>query len=182
MDFDALQLVWDSQTQRPLYAVNEEALHQSIRRQHEEFCRRSARWQVREMATGSGFSLLMLGLAGVLALGDPAWLATRSWIRVPVSHWDVAALLVSGIWVHYGAYMLRARHCQLRREEAFASTIRGDLDRAVGHVEFQIRTARGIVWWGFVPAWLAMVLWMAVMLHLKGVRGLEYPVLAGGRS
>lgn len=180
MELEALKVIWDSQNNEPLYAVNEKALHALVRRRNLDFARRAAWWQFREIAVGAVFGMGMLGLAGLLALSDPAWLVTIPWIRVAVTPWDIAALvLAAGIWFYYAAYMFNARRLQLRREENFASSLRGDLERALDHVDFQIRIARSIVWWGFVPAWIAMVLWMIVAMHLKDVRAGGYILLAG---
>jgi hypothetical protein len=75
--------------------------------------------------------------------------------------------------------MFGARRRQGRREENFGTSLRGDLDRALDHVGFQIRIARSIVWWGFLPAWVATVLWIVVFLRLKGVHMWAYGMIAG---
>jgi hypothetical protein len=178
MDFEAMRVIWDSQNREPLYAINEAALHAIVRRRNRDFQRRAAWWQFREIVIGVIFGLVMLGLATLLGLGDSAWLARFPWIRVAVSRGDVVALIVAaGIWFYYGAFMFRARRRQLLREADFASSLQGDVERALDHANFQIRIARSIVWWGFVPAWIAMVLLMAVALHLKDVRAPGYIML-----
>jgi hypothetical protein len=63
--------------------------------------------------------------------------------------------------------MWSARQRQLRREEDLASTLRGDLDRALAHLEFRIRMARSIVWWGLVPCWLGASLAVVVLFRLR---------------
>jgi cytochrome bd-type quinol oxidase subunit 2 len=62
--------------------------------------------------------------------------------------------------------MYRARQRQLRREEVFESTLRGDIERALAQTEFQTTTARNIVWWGLIPLWLAGALWVLTVCHL----------------
>jgi len=168
MDFDQMKMIWDSQNEEPLYAVNETALHAMVRRRGEQLHRCAARCHLFEIVSGTAFGAGMFVLAGILAWGDPAWLISLSWINVPVTGGDAAMLGLSGtIWFYYAAYMWGARRRQLRREEDFASSLRGDLDRALSHVEFQIRMARSIVWWGLVPCCLGAYLCIVVLFHLK---------------
>lgn len=178
MDFEELKVVWSSQSNEPLFTLNEAALHAIIRRRNEEVHRRAARCQVGEMVGGVVFGLLMIVLAAVLALGDPAWLASSKWIRVPVEQWHAAALfLAGGIMFYYAAYMYGCRRRQLRREEDYASSLRGDLERALAHVDFQIRIARSIVWWGLIPQWVATGLWCVVFFHLLGASAEHYVLI-----
>jgi hypothetical protein len=180
MNFEEMKVIWDSQHREPLYAFNKDALHAIVRRRNADFNRRAAWSQFREIAIGLVFGALMLGCAGMFALGDPTWLVSLSWIHVPVSVWDARALTAAAvIWFYYAAYMFGARRRQGRREENFGTSLRGDLDRALDHVGFQIRIARSIVWWGFLPAWVATVLWIVVFLRLKGVHMWAYGVIAG---
>ncbi len=167
MEFSELKMIWDSQNEEPLYAMNEAALHRVVRRRSEEINRCMSRCYLMEIASGFIFGGFMLVCAGALAFGNAAWLATFSWIKVTVSRWDSAALFVaSAIWFYYGAYMYLARKRQLRREELFDSTLRGDIDRALAQTEFQVRVARRIVWWGLIPVWVATGLWVLTVFHL----------------
>lgn len=58
---------------------------------------------------------------------------------------------------------------------AFVS-IRGDLERALDHIAFQIRIAHGIVWWGLIPAWFTAGRFVVVLFHLRH----PPPGVAGG--
>ena len=179
MDFEELKVIWDSQNKEPAFTLNEAALHAIVRRRNEETHRCAARCQVADIVGGVGFSLVSFVLAGVLALGDAAWLGSLKWIRVPVSHWHVAALfLCVGIMFYYAAYMYGARRRPLRREEDFATSLRGDLDRAIAHVDFQIRIARSILWWGLIPQWVSAGIWCAVILHLVGASAKNYVAIS----
>jgi hypothetical protein len=175
MEFSELKMIWDSQNEEPLYAMNEAALHGVVRRRNEETNRCISRCYLVEIATGAACGALMLVCAGVLVFGSPAWLATFSWIRVAVSRWDSLGLLVAGgVWFYYCAYMYLARKRQLQREELFAATLRGDIDRALAQTEFQVATARSIVWWGLIPVWVATALWVLILLHLSAKPGWTY--------
>ncbi len=171
MNFEDVKVIWDSQNEQPLFAVNETALHAMVRRRNRA-SRRGAAWtQYREIVLGLIFSLLMIGTVGVITSADPAGVAGFSWIRVPASSGHVAALSIAAVlWLYYAVYMFAARRRQLRRDESFGSSLQGDIERGLDQLEFQIRIARSIVWWGFVPVWIACALWIVVVFHLKDVK------------
>src|SRR6266404_4555681 len=164
MEFDELKMIWDSQNQEPLYAMNEAALHGIVQRKNQEWNRCLSCCFAAEITIGVVCGALMLICAAALIFADSAWLAALSWTKVAPSRWDIAALLgASGIWLYYSTYMFLARKRRQRRVEVFDSTLRGDLDRALAETDFRIALARSIVWWGLVPVWLATALWLAVL-------------------
>ena len=169
MEFEEMKRIWDSQNREPLYAMNEGALHRVVQRRLHDWQRCLSLSFAVEISVGLFCGVVMLMYAGVLVFGDPAWLFRRSGAGMTVSRWDIAALLVAGgIWFYYGAFMMVVRNRQVRREEVFESTLRGDIDRALAQTDFQIATARNIVWWGITPVWVAAGLFVGALFHLKG--------------
>ncbi len=167
MELSELKMIWDSQNEEPLYAMNEAALHGVVRRRNEEINSCISRCYMLEITMGVLCGALMLIGAFSLTFGGPAWLAIFSSVKAAVTPWDRLGLLAaSGIWFYYSAYMYRARTRQVRREEIFESTLRGEIDRALAQTEFQVAMARNIVWWGLVPVWVATTLWVLIALHL----------------
>jgi hypothetical protein len=167
MEFNEMKMIWDSQTQEPLYAMNEAALHGIVQRKNQEWNRCLSCCFAAEITIGLACGALMLLCVGGLIFGEPAWLASLPWMKVTASRWDILALLVAGgIWFYYSAYMYLARKRQQRRVEVFDSSLRGDLERAIARTDFQIGLARSIVWRGLVPVWVATALWLAVLYRL----------------
>ena len=175
MEFNELKMIWDSQNQEPLYAMNEAALHGIVQRKNQEWNRCLSCCFAAEITIGVVCGALMLICAGVLIFADRTWLDALSWMKVAPSRWDIAALLAaSGIWFYYSAYMFLARKRQQRRVEVFDSTLRGDLDRALAETDFRIALARSIVWRGLVPVWIAAALWLAVLYRLLAMPAWSY--------
>ena len=180
MEFEEMKLIWDSQNNEPLYAMNEGALHRVVQRRLTNWQTCLSRSFAVEIAVGLACGVLMLVYAAVLVFGDPAWVIRRSGGQIVVSPWDLAALIAaSAIWFYYGVFMMMARVRQMRREEAFDSTLRGDIERALAHVDFQITTARNIVWWGIIPAWVAALLFVVALFHLKSSPLWVYLLIGG---
>jgi hypothetical protein len=179
MDFEQLKVIWDSQNDEPLYAVDGAALHAIVRRRKEQEHRRTAWCYGREIAINIVMGFVMFVGAGLLAWADRDWLQSLSWINVPVTPWHVAAFAVGGaIWIYCANHMWSARRRQLRREESMAATLHGDLERASAHIAFQIAIARSIVWWGLLPSWFAAGLSIVVVFHLKGAPSWAFAMMA----
>jgi hypothetical protein len=180
MEFEEMKMIWDAQNHEPLYALNEPALHRVVQHRLRDWQRSMARCFALEITIGAVCGVAMLVCASVLAFGDPAWLATVSWIKAPVTRGHVWALLAAAaIWFYYVVYMVWSRKHQQRRVEAFDSSLRGDLDRALSQTDFQVATARNIVWWGLIPVWVAVALWVATLFHLEAGPVWAYALLGG---
>ena len=183
MDFEQVKVIWDSQNEAPLYAVDQTSMHGIIRRRQQAEHRRTAWRYGREIAINALVGSVMAVLAAALAFADSDWLQSLSWINVPVKGWHIGAMFVGAvIWFFCAGYMWTARRWQMRREERFDRSLQGDLKRALDHIAFQIRIARSIVWWGLVPSWIAAVLWVVVLFHLKGAPAWAYGLLAGAMA
>ena len=168
MEFSEMKIIWDSQNQEPLYAMNEAALQAIIRRRNQESERCLSRCFATEITAGVICGALMFLCAGALLVSGPAMLAALPRMKTAPSVWDILALVAAGgIWFYYSAYMYLARKRQLRRVETFDSSLRGNLERSLSQTDFQIALARDIVLWGLVPVWLAGALWVVTLLHLK---------------
>ena len=168
MEFSEMKIIWDSQNQEPLYAMNEAALQAIIRRRNQESERCLSRCFAIEITVGVICGALMFLCAGALLVSGPALLAALPRMKAAASVWDILALVAAGgIWFYYSAYMYLARKRQQRRVETFDSSLRGNLERSLSQTDFQIALARDIVWWGLVPVWLAGALWVVTLLHLK---------------
>jgi hypothetical protein len=168
MEFSEMKVIWDSQNQEPLYAMNETALRAIVQRRNQESERCLSRCFATEITVGVICGALMFLCAGALFVNGPAVLAALPRMRTAASGSDILTLMAAGgIWFYYSTYMYLARRRQKRRVETFDSSLRGNLERALSQTNFQIALARGIVWWGLVPVWLAGVLWVVTLVHLK---------------
>ena len=175
MEFNELKMIWDSQNQEPLYAMNEAALRGIVQSRNREWNRCLSCCFATEITIGLVCGALMLICAAVLLFADADWLAAVSWVKVAPSLWDVAALLAAGgIWFYYSGYMFRARKQRQERVEVFDSTLRGDLDRALVETDFRIALARNIIWRGLVPVWVASTLWLVVLYRLLALPAWSY--------
>jgi hypothetical protein len=168
MEFEELKVVWSAQGEAPLFTLREADLHAVVKRRMDETSRSAAcRFRV-EIAISVIAATAMLGLATYLLFGRAGWVPAFAWPKVPASGLDIAALTVAGgVWLYFAAYMSQARNRLVRCGEHFESSLRGDIDRALEQVQFQIKVATDIVWRGFVPVYAAVSLWVFVVFRLS---------------
>jgi hypothetical protein len=165
MDLEELKVIWDAQNQAPRFALNEADLHAIVQRRIQESTRSAAcRYRV-EIAISVICGLLALAVAGIFASGQVEWLAKFS--KIAPTRWDIAALFgVGGTVLYFAFYLNRARVRLQRSGETFESSLRGDIERALARLDFQIKIAKDIVWWGFIPVYAAVTLWILVLFRL----------------
>lgn len=138
MDFDEMRVVWDSQAQRKVYAIDQTALHNLVRKRSRTLGCESNVEEIGMMAI-CAFLILDLGLEPLLKGTDP--------------HQYVGSALFALVGLH----MWLSRRKRLRTEQSFDATLTGDLSRAIFRVESRIRLARNFVWWFLAPAGIAFL-------------------------
>ena len=170
MEFEEMRLVWDSQKNEPLYAVNRAGLHAMLIRKSRAV-RRAVFWQdLREISMGICACALLVTFAGLLMNGEPHRLAEWFNIKVHSTVADLLALFLAGVlWFEYSIYRLIGRKRQEFRERQFNTSLGGDLEREISRADYQIRTTRTVFWWGLLPIWTGNYLFLYVaarLLHL----------------
>jgi hypothetical protein len=165
MEFEDMKVIWDSQEKAPLYAMNEEGLHDLLRGKGRKF-RRLIFWQQWQSYLSSLFVVLVifaiLGAHFLGAFNEPGELA-------PTTGWDVMALLVAAAcWIQFAVSIYIGQKRQERREREFAGTLLGDVDRDIEQTRYQITTRRNIVT-GFIPPYVGACLIQLVVFRSQGL-------------
>ena len=177
MDFKELKVIWDSQTAEPLYAIDQAALHQIVKRRNANFRRCVSRGYRIEIGSSLLFGGMFL-VGAVLLFLDPAWLIQRGWVRVQTSGWDIATLLLSAAtWFYSAGYMIIARRRQQPGTSSLESTLRGDLELALEQTQFEIKLMKRLLWHGALPVWCAATLGCIAIYRLKGASPQHYLML-----
>ena len=119
MEIEDLQKIWNEQKGENMYAINETALHQSIRRKKASASRKINLTEI-------GITIINTLTAVILfidALDDP-------------HRWD---FLFSGILAATVIYILYARHHRIRAEKNFDRTMIGELEHAIANTQATLR-------------------------------------------
>lgn len=167
MNFDDMKVIWDSQNERPLYAVDEGVLRATVRRSSQRF---------RNVIVVCHVIILVTWAAlAVLYLIDPL-------IRGEALHRLVAGVILLVLAAGQTVALARRRAGESRFVEP---SIRGDLDLAIWRIDYDIAWAHTLRRWYILPFIVAISIDFAFHVNARTivmwviVTGL---VLAAGRS
>ncbi len=158
MEFEEMQVIWDSQKDQKMFALDHEGLHKKLIRK--------ARC-IELGVTANEFGMIVICLfTAADQLRDPMLEQTN--------HYKIFG---GAVMVGVAIWMLLKRLARKRREHRFDDSLRGDLDRSISHVDYNIGLARSFQWWFLVPALLIV----AVKLYFGDREGrlLSIAVITG---
>lgn len=138
MEFEELKKIWDTQNKKPMFIINEEALHRTIRKK-----KNKASWisDINEIG-------LML-----IAVTCSIFLIIKNLDNDNVYAYPPAIFLLLT-----GLYVLIGRFRRKKNEKRFDRSVIGDLDHAIANTEFEIRRAKTFVWWYILPVMIPAIL------------------------
>jgi hypothetical protein len=132
MEFDELQQIWDSQNNKPLYAINETALHNRIL---------SKMKGARHITNVSELLLIIINFgAGSFVLGVSLFPRSRNIYMFLMAVWMLATSL----------YLLVSRIRRIKGDGRFDRSMHGDLSHAISVATYQVRLSQ-IMRWNILP-------------------------------
>jgi hypothetical protein len=132
MEFDELQKIWDTQNKKPLYVINEQALHNRIV---------AKKHQVVHTAVVTEWILIIANaISGGFVL-QQNYTGRRSLV---FAYLLAAWLLVTAL------YVLANRIRRMREQKQFNRSLSGDLQHALTTAGYQVRISR-IMRWNTLP-------------------------------
>ncbi len=139
MEFDELQKIWDTQNNKPLYVINEQALHNRIV---------AKKHQVIHIAVVTEWILIIANfISGAFVLQQ----------NYTGRHSLVFAYLLA-VWLLGSAfYVLANRIRRMRKQKLFNRSLSGDLQHALATAVYQVRIAH-IMRWNTLPIALLVLL------------------------
>ena len=165
MEFEDIQVVWNSQHDKPLYGVDEVGLREILRSKSQRF-RRLIYWQ--HMQT-YGSSLFMLMAIAAILLANYSELLGKIGSSQALAGWEIAALLVAMVgWLQFSLSVYLGHRQQKKLKQSDTKSLRDDLDGDIKQAEYQIRTRRNLLL-GFIPPYLGSGLFILVFFNVTGV-------------
>lgn len=129
MEFEEMKKIWDTQTNRPLYVINEDALHNRIRSK----LRSSVR-----MNDTNDFGLILVALV-------------TSVILLLIQGLSIWNIITSAVLILVAVYVLVSRMGRIKQEQQFDRSMLGELGHAISGIDYEIRRSRTIMWWFILP-------------------------------
>ncbi|MFT7678323.1 MAG: hypothetical protein ACI8QC_002309 [Planctomycetota bacterium] len=138
MNFEEMQVIWDSQEEQPMYAFDLDAMHREVQR-------KAGRIERAVSVTELSMIALMFVVAGAHA-ADPVLDGTHTY-----KFFGSAVLLMVAAW------MWGKRVRRLKGEVQYEASLRGDIDRSLSQVNYHLGLANGFRWWFLMPAALIFI-------------------------
>ncbi|MAU93990.1 MAG: hypothetical protein CMJ93_07265 [Planctomycetes bacterium] len=133
MEFEEMQVIWDSQREQEMYAIDVDAMHRKIKRK--------ARQVERNMSLNEIGLMVICVFISLACLRDPV-----------IEQTDYHKIFGSVVMLCVAAWMLMKRLARLKMRSQFDSTLTGDLDRAIAESKAQLTLARTFHLWFVLPA------------------------------
>ena len=133
MKFEEIQVIWDSQREQEMYAIDVDAMHRKIKRK--------ARKVERSISFNEISIIVICAFVSLMSLREPV-LEQTGYHRIFGS---VVMLCVAG-------WMLMKRLARLKLRSQFDFTLTGDLDRAIAESKAHLLLARTFHLWFVLPA------------------------------
>ena len=133
MEFEEMQVIWDSQREQEMYAIDVDAMHRKIKRK--------ARQVERDMNLNEIGLMVICVFISLACLRDPV-----------IEQTDYHEIFGSVVMLCVAAWMLMKRLARLKMRSQFDSTLTGDLDRAIAESKAQLTLARTFHLWFVLPA------------------------------
>lgn len=177
MEFEKMKVIWDSQNNEPLYAINESVLHARVAQEVRRFNRRLFWRDALEIGGGIVFAGWLLAEATLIAIRGEGLLVSAKNGPLPLA----AGIVCAGgaVFLFSPIYMLVGRKRQRQLESKFESSLRGDLNRALSQVDYQIGLAKSAAWWAFLPAFVSTVLFMYAVSLLSAASWTRFLLVMG---
>ncbi|MFK7804047.1 MAG: hypothetical protein AB8G95_20600 [Anaerolineae bacterium] len=140
MEFEEMQVIWNSQNNEKLYAVNEEALFENIKRKG-----RSVNKYVKFVEVVMIFMNLTVGLWLLYeGLSDASW----------------GQIVLAALYLIYSAYSVYRWFTRRQDEEQFEPTMLGELDKAIWRSNYLMRQGRDMVYYYLLPIVVVSILFL----------------------
>lgn len=156
-----MKVIWSTQEEAPLYALDEDGLHQVLR----EKSKRLSRFIFWQEAQTYGSSLFVIGVVVVMLIA-----ALGGFLKNLPSVLDVIALVIAAMaWIYFGGsvFLRRFRQRTRQRERDYGHCLRDELARDLSQLSFEIESRRKVLR-AFLPPYTGAILLMWVYFRLMG--------------
>jgi hypothetical protein len=147
MQYEELQAIWETQKQRPLFAVNDFGLHMELNRTRSRARRRHFWVDVFPLFVIAPVFFLLLAVPALqfFLQGPPEQLASGD---VPMTVWDVYTCLVGVAFFVYALWSMETnRRRNEKRQSVFAPSLRQEIELGIAQVDFDLsRVTDGREW------------------------------------
>lgn len=143
MQYEELQAIWETQRQRPVFALNEFSLHMELNRTRARTRRRHFWVDVFPLLVVAPVLIIPL-LVPMLVFVFQGPLDQLPPGKLPMTGWDVVACLVGIALFGYAVWSMESnRRRNEQRQKVFAASLRQEIELGIAQVDFDMSRAAG---------------------------------------
>jgi hypothetical protein len=156
MEFEEMQIIWNTQNDEKLYAINETALHAQIKRKAQSIDRKLT--FIEYMMIGVNLVVGIVLIVETLADNEQA-----------------LQFIFPALYLGYSCYALYRRLARQKEVVRFDETMLGELDKALGQTDYLIQQSWSMIQWYLLPLLIAFsifaffnakLVWAAAMMFV----------------
>ena len=148
MEFEDMKVIWDTQNEEPLYAVDQSGLRAMLETKAQEF-KKFVFWQAAQ-TYGSSIMVVVMILLALIGYFSGGLERIKG---VEMTFWDVSALFV-GItcWLQFGIRFYLSRVQRLKADARETESLADELERDIERVDHEIGARElWVLIFGFIP-------------------------------
>lgn len=138
MEFEEMKKIWDTQSNKTYYAIDEEAMHKRVLKKKD---------RIKRLANFDEWGIIIIAL---IVVGIMTYKAIAYQLPYKFS--------TSTIFLIVAVYMFFNRKKRIKNTGISDNTVLGDLEQAIRTIDYYIRRARNFIWWFIMPAALSMII------------------------
>lgn len=168
MEFEEMKVIWDSQNEEPLFAVNQHGLELMLEKKARAF-NRFIFWQEAQSYIAA---TMVVALSGTALIGYFTGGLERL-KGVPMTKFDGMALCVSILaWLFFAFRVYFGRRKQRSMEQEETHSLLAEVERDIAKVEFEIHVRKlPVLISGFIPPHIGGILFTWVVFRASGLPG-----------
>lgn len=133
-----MKKIWDTQSNKTYYAIDEEAMHRRVMKKNT---------RIKRMTNFDEWGII------IIALMVAGFMAYRG-----IAHNQNYKFATSAIFLTVAIYMFWNRKKRIQNDGFSDNTVLGDLEQAIRTIDYYIDRARKFIWWFIMPAVLSMII------------------------
>lgn len=164
MEFEDMTIIWGSQNEEPLYALNKKGLQKMLHEKRRAFNRKML---CQELQT-YGATFMVIGVITFFLFGHYSGLFQNRSQATSLTSLDVVLLFVAAAgWLHFAYSVLSNRRKQAHHRNAYTANLTDDLVRDISDVDYQIQFRRHIAI-RYIPPYFGSLIIFMTSLRLAG--------------
>lgn len=137
-ELGAMKILWDTQNEEKLYAINERALHEQIQRRGRSVDRTLQRYE---------WVMVGVNLLTAIILTVSAYVNNEETLLL---------YAISAAYLAYSLFFLILRRLRRRQDPDSSLTMLGDLDKALWQLNYLVAQMRSMTFWYSLPLTIVM--------------------------